>query len=189
MIKPSSKDPVDGKRLPEEASSHHREAATTTKIFSSSSVEETMHIGELLAKAIPNPAIVAFFGDLGAGKTTLIRAYAKTRTGLLEEEISSPTFQILHVYEGKLHTLFHFDLWRIHNEDEFQASGFDEYLDSKYDLSIEWSEKIESLLPKNAVRIFITQQSPTERLIEVAYRPSNISETLLRLDTIGKSHL
>ena len=137
------------------------------RTFHSKSPEETFAVGRQLAQIIPVPSIVAFFGDLGAGKTTMIKSFTGHRTDLSPESISSPTFQILHIYEGKEAALYHFDLWRIDNAEEFIALGFDEYLDQKHDVCIEWSERIEEILPPSAYRIHIHALSEYERLIEV----------------------
>lgn len=137
------------------------------KTFRSTSPEETFAVGRQLAQIIPAPSIVAFFGDLGAGKTTLIKSFTSERTGLSPEVISSPTFQILHIYEIKNKPLYHFDLWRIGNVEEFIALGFDEYLDQKHDVCIEWSERIEEIVPPSAYRIHIHALSEYERLIEM----------------------
>ncbi len=131
----------------------------------SRSIEETQAFGEKLAQILPKPSIVAFFGDLGAGKTTLIKSYVSFRTALKSDEISSPTFQILHIYND----LYHFDLWRVSNADEFLALGFDEYLDGKHDVCIEWSERIEPILPHNTCRVHIQALSENERQITYGF--------------------
>lgn len=133
--------------------------------FSSKSPEETEAAGLKLAQYIPVPSIVAFFGDLGAGKTTLIKSFTAARTGLSPADISSPTFQILHIYEGPKGNLHHFDLYRINDLEGFYSLGFDEYLDQKHDVCIEWSERIESILPPSTYRVHINALSEQERQI------------------------
>ena len=137
-------------------------------LVKSHSVEETSAIGKNLALTIPEKSVVAFFGELGAGKTTLIKSFVEERIGISKEAVSSPTFQILHIYEGAENTLYHFDLWRLADSEEFIALGFDEYL-TGHDVCIEWSEKIESILPKNCYRILITGPSEYEREIRITH--------------------
>ena|ERR1700722_4179068 len=108
------------------------------------SPEETLQIGASFYSELALPSVIAFFGDLGAGKTTFIRGIA-SRAGVDKREICSPTFTYLNIYEGRI-KIYHFDLYRLPNEREFLAAGFDEYLYSDGICCIEWSEKIPSLL-------------------------------------------
>lgn len=108
------------------------------------SSEETFQVGASFYPELALPSIIAFFGDLGAGKTTFIRGIA-SRAGVDKREVCSPTFTYLNIYESRI-KIYHFDLYRLPNEQEFFAAGFDEYLYSDGICCIEWSEKITSLL-------------------------------------------
>ncbi|HEY2810040.1 MAG TPA: tRNA (adenosine(37)-N6)-threonylcarbamoyltransferase complex ATPase subunit type 1 TsaE [Rhabdochlamydiaceae bacterium] len=136
--------------------------------FFTSSAEETFHIGSQLGKELKPPCVVAFFGDLGAGKTTFIRGVASS-LGIEEQEVCSPTFAYLHIYQGT-HSLYHFDLYRIPSEEEFIAAGFDEFLHAGGICCIEWSEKIASFLCSQKVyKISIAARSETTREIRIEF--------------------
>lgn len=112
-------------------------------------------IGKKLACLLKGGSFIAFFGDLGAGKTTLVKLIAEN---LGIEEIASPTFTVVreHIMQnGKF--LFHFDAYRIEDEEELSAIGFDDYLERAKDgiIAMEWSENIPSLLPDNRLDISI----------------------------------
>lgn len=104
--------------------------------------------GELFGKKLCGPEVVALSGDLGAGKTTLAKGIISGLCGISPSQITSPTFQYVQFYEDP--AIAHFDLWRLHNENEFLSLGFDEFLTSKIAL-IEWPDRIKSLLPANTI--------------------------------------
>lgn len=108
----------------------------------------------------------AFYGPMGAGKTTLISELVHQITGS-EIKVTSPTFAIVNVYEGN-RTIYHFDCYRLEMPEEALQAGLEEMM---YDGSlcfIEWPEKIESLLPENIVLIRISETSnPNERTVEI----------------------
>ncbi|MFP4563882.1 MAG: tRNA (adenosine(37)-N6)-threonylcarbamoyltransferase complex ATPase subunit type 1 TsaE [Spirochaetia bacterium] len=125
--------------------------------------EETIRIGEELGKELTPNTVIALHGDLGAGKTTLVKGIAR---GLnVEEEITSPTFVIISEYPGRL-PLFHMDLYRISGIDEFLDLGAEELFYSGGITVIEWSDRIRSILPSDCIRITITFDSdPAKRII------------------------
>lgn len=115
-----------------------------------SSEEETVEFGRSLASQLPPGAILALSGDLGSGKTTFVKGLAQ---GLgIDAPIQSPTFVYFHHYIGTI-PLFHFDLYRMKGADDFLGLGFEEYFDAGGLCAIEWSERIESLLPEKTYRI------------------------------------
>jgi len=107
--------------------------------------------------------IIAFHGELGAGKTTLIKAIA-TQLGV-EGAMSSPTFAIVNEYLGTS-TIYHFDLYRLEKEDELDGIGFDEYIDSGNWCFIEWPELAGERLPSSALHAYI-HVTQTERYLEL----------------------
>lgn len=112
--------------------------------YTTNSVEETEKIAEILAKELQAGAVVAFSGDLGAGKTAFTRGIAR---GLgIEERVTSPTFTLVQEYEGGRLPLFHFDLYRLEGEDAFFDLGFEEYFHRKGVCVLEWSSRAEELL-------------------------------------------
>ena len=134
--------------------------------FVSRSPSETEEFGKRLVNELPPDSLLCFFGDIGAGKTTLIKGIASALTELGPYEINSPTFTYLNIYEGKS-ILFHFDLYRLKNSEEFLAYGFDEYFYLGAMCCIEWAERIDGIIPPNQIAITIKHQNQNERLISV----------------------
>ena len=107
---------------------------------------ETAAFGARLAEEIKPGTVIALTGDLGAGKTTLTKAIAR---GLgVTETLTSPTFTIVQEYESGRMPVYHFDVYRVHDEDEMFELGFDDYLHGKGVCLIEWAELVEDLLPE-----------------------------------------
>ena len=132
------------------------------KFFSKSYIE-TEEIAQRLAKTLKGTEIIAMFGGLGAGKTAFTRGLAR---GLgVEDGVSSPTFALVHEYEGKF-PVYHFDMYRINTFDDLYTTGFFDYMDNGV-MVIEWSENIENALPDNCIRVYIKVISENEREIEI----------------------
>ena len=132
------------------------------KFFSKSYIE-TEEIAFKLAQTLKGTEIIAMFGGLGAGKTAFTRGLAR---GLgIEDGVSSPTFALVHEYEGKFN-LYHFDMYRINTFDDLYTTGFFDYMDNGV-MVIEWSENIESALPEGCIRVYIKVISENEREIEI----------------------
>lgn len=117
-------------------------------MITSKNVEETIRVGmEAFASRFQGGEIIALSGDLGAGKTHLVKGIAQ---GLgFCEEVTSPTFTLLHEYRGGRLPLYHFDLYRIQNPEEAVRMGIEDYLPSDGVTVIEWPEKIEPLLTRD----------------------------------------
>lgn len=132
----------------------------------SHSPEETFALGKELIQQYPNGALFCFYGDLGAGKTTLIKGIVHAATGTPPGEVQSPTFTYMHVYEGE-QTVYHFDLYRLWDSDEFLSMGFEEYFDLPGYCCLEWSERIAPLIPPEAVRVTLTHEGEQCRKITI----------------------
>ena len=114
--------------------------------FVSNSEEETEALGRRLGEILDQSTVVAFTGDLGAGKTAFTRGLAK---GLdIPDRVTSPTFTIVNEYEGGRLPLFHFDMYRIEQVDDLDSIGFWDYLSQRGIAVIEWSEHVMPYLPK-----------------------------------------
>lgn len=128
------------------------------------SISEIDEIAEsVLAHAQSN--LLLFYGSMGVGKTTLIKAIAKLLG--VKETLQSPTFSLVNEYEIDHEKLYHFDFYRIDKEEEAMDIGFEEYLQSGGWNLIEWPEKIVRLLPQNSTNIKLTQNLDGNRTIEL----------------------
>ncbi len=126
--------------------------------------EETIELGSKLGGGLERGAVCALRGGLGAGKTTLVQGIA---FGLgVEEIVTSPSFTIIAEYTGK-HTLYHMDLYRISGEEEFEALGAEELFYGEGIVVIEWSERIEALLPPHRILVSIRINGPQERAFSI----------------------
>jgi tRNA threonylcarbamoyladenosine biosynthesis protein TsaE len=129
-------------------------------------VEETIAFGRRLAADLQRGDVLALSGELGAGKTALVKGIAR---GLgMTQEVTSPTFTLIHEYGGGRLSLFHVDLYRLESVAQVLAIGIEDYLNGSGVTVIEWAEKIESLLPERARRIRIESLGENVRRIEVA---------------------
>jgi tRNA threonylcarbamoyladenosine biosynthesis protein TsaE len=122
-------------------------------ILISNSYEETVELGKKLGCLLKKGNIIAFFGEVGVGKTAFISGIAK---GIgYDDHISSPTFTIVNEYNTNPY-IFHFDLYRVNEPEELEIIGFDEYFEREGIVLIEWAEYIDSLLPKEYLKIIIS---------------------------------
>ncbi len=128
------------------------------------SPEETIAFAEKVGKLVRGGDVIAYRGGLGAGKTTFTRGLA---IGMgLPDEVSSPTFALVNEYRGKL-TLYHFDMYRILNEEALETTGFYDYMGNDCVIAAEWSENIDDCLPDNTIYIEIERISDEFRRITV----------------------
>ena len=133
------------------------------KEFISKSPAETEAFGKKIGEKLTPGSVVALYGDMGAGKTALTRGIA---CGLgIVQGVSSPTFALVHEYEGRLE-IYHFDMYRVNSWDDLYSTGFFDYLEAGGVVIIEWSENIESAIPDDSMRIYLKQgKTENERII------------------------
>jgi tRNA threonylcarbamoyladenosine biosynthesis protein TsaE len=127
---------------------------------------ETIALGIEIGKQLSTNAIVCFFGDLGAGKTTFIKGLVQGVSENFQDVVSSPTFTYLNIYQGT-QTVYHFDLYRLRDADEFLSMGFDEFFFADGICCIEWSERIAVLLTMPCIRVSMEHLGANERLIVI----------------------
>lgn len=132
--------------------------------YHSHSADETFNLGLQLGEQSSVPTVICLFGELGAGKTTLIKGIVHGAAQIDSAAVQSPTFTYLHIYEG-VKKVYHFDLYRLRDIDEFLSMGFDEYFDADGICCIEWSERIASYLPADSLLINLEHIQDDERLI------------------------
>ncbi len=128
--------------------------------FTIQSVDELGTVAEALIEAMSKSNVFAFFGSMGAGKTTFIKVICQ-KLGV-ENVVNSPTFAIVNEYElPKGDPVFHFDFYRLEKAQEALDIGYQEYIESGYLCLMEWPEKIENLLPENSVYVNIQSEDNT----------------------------
>lgn len=128
------------------------------------SENETVREGEKLGRSLAPGAVVALFGELGAGKTAFTRGLA---VGLgVDSFVTSPTFTIVNEYPGTP-PLFHFDMFRLEGEHELFDIGWDDYLDRGGVCAVEWSEKVSGALPPDAIYVRIENLGGDARRLEI----------------------
>jgi len=133
------------------------------------SLQETNKAAISFLKEFKKERIFAFYGEMGAGKTTFIKALCKSLGS--KDNITSPTFAIINEYDTpKSGQIYHFDFYRIKNIEEAMDIGIDDYLNSGDYCFIEWPEKIEELLPEELIEVTIKETSPTSRQITAKKR-------------------
>ena len=123
--------------------------------YISNSPTETEALGEALAARLTAGTVVAFTGDLGAGKTAFTRGLAR---GLgVPDRVTSPTFAIVNEYEGGRLPLFHFDMYRLNSADDLFDIGWEDYLSRGGVCAVEWSEQVADALPEGTVYVTLTR--------------------------------
>ena len=137
--------------------------------ITSHSAEETIAFGRELAQQLAPPKIVLLRGDLGAGKTTMVKGIAEAFEAARQDDVTSPTFTLVHEYRGPNVTVIHIDLYRIDTEKELATLGLDDYMRDDTVLLIEWGEKFPRLVRERDVEIAIARVSETERKVEVKF--------------------
>lgn len=133
--------------------------------FVSHTPEETLEIGRTIGAKCKSATVVSLRGSLGAGKTVIAKGVAEALG--IKDAIVSPTFTLIQEYQGTKLQLFHMDLYRLSGTDEFEMIGGEEMLYGKAVVLIEWSEKIEEMLPDGTVFITIDIQPNQDRVITV----------------------
>jgi tRNA threonylcarbamoyladenosine biosynthesis protein TsaE len=128
------------------------------KRFRTRSVEGTLALGETLVEMLRPPMLVILRGEVGAGKTTLVKGIAAALGAAVEEDVTSPTFTLVHEYESERVHLFHLDLYRLETEEQIAVLGLEEMLAEPNALVlVEWGERFESVLKLASGEIFMEQ--------------------------------
>lgn len=134
--------------------------------FRTASEEETIAVGEKLAREFPRRAAVLLIGNLGAGKTTLAKGIVKGLGAADPEEVSSPTFTLIHEY-GAARKVYHVDLYRLDRAEEAARLGLDELFDREAVVLVEWGERFPELMPPERMEIRIRAGGGDQREITV----------------------
>lgn len=135
-------------------------------IFRVKNIEDLIGVSQQFLEQTEGYKIFAFYGEMGAGKTTFIKQLTKSMG--IEDEASSPTYGFVNEYYSPYYgKIYHFDCYRLQSEEEAYDIGIEEYLYEEVYTFIEWPEKIDNLLPENTVCVKITVDTSNERIIEV----------------------
>ena len=130
--------------------------------YRTNSEEETIAFGRDLARELPRPCLVLLIGNLGAGKTTLTKGIVDGLRAADPDEVSSPTFTLIHDYGGGV---FHIDLYRLESEREVATLGLEDLLDREDAVVlIEWGERFRHLFPDNRIEVEITAADDSREL-------------------------
>jgi len=134
--------------------------------FRTRSADETIAVGRLLSNFLQPGQLVILRGNLGAGKTTLVKGIAEGFDAALQENVTSPTFTLVHEYRGPQATLFHIDLYRIDTDRELLTLAIDDLRSEPSSiLLVEWGDKFEKIVRESDGEIAIERTSETERVI------------------------
>jgi tRNA threonylcarbamoyladenosine biosynthesis protein TsaE len=135
--------------------------------YTTNSPEETIALGRELASQLAPPKIVVLRGDLGAGKTTLVKGIAEGFNAASHDDVTSPTFTLIHEYRGPAATLYHIDLYRVDTQRELETLGLDDLMTENSVLLIEWGEKFPRFERERDVEIKLERVSENQRRIKV----------------------
>lgn len=141
--------------------------AKVIREFTTNSAEETIAFGRTLANLLAPSKLVLLRGDLGAGKTTLVKGIAAAFEAASEEDVTSPTFTLIHEYRGPRANLYHIDLYRIDTPRELDTLALDDLRSENSILLIEWGEKFPRFVKERDVEISLERESDTGRRITV----------------------
>lgn len=136
--------------------------------FTTHSPEETIALGRKLAAMLNPPKLVVLRGELGAGKTTLVKGIAEAFDAASQEDVTSPTFTLVHEYRGPKANLFHIDLYRIETTRSLETLGLDDLMGNNNILLIEWGEKFPRFERERDVEIALERIAGDERRIQVS---------------------
>lgn len=140
-----------------------------TREFITHSPEETIALGRTLTGLLTPPKIVLLRGDLGAGKTTLVKGIAAGFKAAAEDDVTSPTFTLVHEYRGPGVSLYHIDLYRVDTQRQLETLGLDDLIAENSVLLIEWGEKFLRFARERDVEIALERVGENGRRIRVSF--------------------
>jgi tRNA threonylcarbamoyladenosine biosynthesis protein TsaE len=150
--------------------------------FTARDEHDTDRLGAALASALPPGTVIGLIGTLGAGKTRLVQAVAAA-LGVPRGNVTSPTFVLVNEYAGGRLPIYHFDTYRLKDDDEFLNLGPDEYFDSAGLTFVEWADRVENLLPAERIEIEIEVTGETTRQMVVRGTTDRMANLLTEIAT------
>ena len=133
------------------------------EIYEANSLAETENVAAEVAKKLKNGGFLALYGGMGAGKTSFVRGLVKALAPECLDLVHSPTFAIVNEYRGNDLNIFHFDLYRLTDEDDLYSTGFYDYIEQGGLTITEWSELFEDSIPKDALKLKIENVGDCKR--------------------------
>ena len=151
-------------------------------VFTAENEADTQRLGSALAEVLPPGTVIGLIGTLGAGKTRLVQAVA-AGLGVPPDSVTSPTFILVNEYRGGRMPIYHFDTYRLKDEDEFLELGPDEYFDSAGVVFVEWADRVAELLPTEHMEISIEVLGETSRRITIDGTSPRIDQLIEKLQS------
>jgi tRNA threonylcarbamoyladenosine biosynthesis protein TsaE len=151
--------------------------------FTAHSEADTERLGVALAEVLRPGMVIGLLGTLGAGKTRLVQAVA-CGLGVADIDVTSPTFVLLNQYLQGTLPIYHFDAYRLRDDDEFLELGPEEYFEAGGITFIEWADRVLSCLPAERVEIKIDLRGETERQFAMSATTVELEQVLVRLQTV-----
>ena len=148
--------------------SRYTDLAMDQREFITHSPEETIALGRTLVELLTPPKIVLLRGDLGAGKTTLVKGIAAGFRAAAEDDVTSPTFTLVHEYRGPSVNLYHIDLYRVDTPRQLETLGLDDLISGNSVLLIEWGEKFPRFVRERDVEIGLERAGENARKVRVS---------------------
>lgn len=145
-------------------------AQQVVRAIETQSEQQTIAFGRELAKDLRPPKLILLRGDLGAGKTTLVKGIASGLRAAREEEVTSPTFTLVHEYKGPKTLLYHIDLYRVDSQHQLETLGLDDLIAENSILLIEWGEKFARFTRERDIEITLDRLGEHGRRIKVESR-------------------
>ena len=134
--------------------------------YKTESEEETLLVGQRLAEILPSSGVVLLIGELGAGKTTLTKGIVEGRRAARAEDVSSPTYTLIHEY-GDPPLVYHADLYRLETAEQARRIGLEELFDRDALILVEWGDRFPELFPANSIKIHLRPGPGDTRLIDL----------------------
>jgi tRNA threonylcarbamoyladenosine biosynthesis protein TsaE len=141
-----------------------------TREFTTHSPEETIALGRDLAKSLSPPKLVLLRGELGAGKTTLVKGIAEGFQAASQDDVTSPTFTLVHEYRGPEVNVYHIDLYRVDTPHQLETLGLDDLIAPSSVLLIEWGEKFARFVRERDIEIALERVGETDRKVRMISR-------------------
>ncbi|HEX4165200.1 MAG TPA: tRNA (adenosine(37)-N6)-threonylcarbamoyltransferase complex ATPase subunit type 1 TsaE [Bryobacteraceae bacterium] len=135
--------------------------------FETASEEETLALGRRLARVLPETGVVLLIGELGAGKTTLTKGIAEGRSAALAQDVTSPTFTLIHEY-GDPPSVYHVDFYRLDTQEQASRIGLEELFTLDALVLVEWGDRFPELFPPATWTIRIQQGGADHRIFQVS---------------------